>query len=185
MNKQLVAVITAALASPIAIAQDAPSYTFAEIGYTNIDLDDGFDADGFKIKGSAGLGEYVFITGELAQTSGDIVGIDFDIDTTSFGIGGKYDLDNGGSVFASYTFGSWDVEGTDLDIDTLRIGYRHMVSEALELNGSLTSNDAEDETETGYQLGLAFAVNETVQITADYETIDNIDLLSVGARFSF
>jgi hypothetical protein len=182
MNKKLLAlVVSATLASPFAMAQDAPSYTFGEVGYTTWDID-GADADGFTLDGSVALGENFFIVGNWGSVSGDGDG---DIDMSGIGFGAKMDNDNGGSFYASYNFGSWDLGAFDLDVDTLRLGYRHMTTDKLELNGSFTSNDMEGDSETGFQLGLAYSATDTFQITAEFETIDELDMISFGARFNF
>lgn len=183
MNKKIIAAgLAATLISSFGMAQDAPSYTFAEISYLDFNgAAGGFDADGLKLDGSFALGTHFFVTANYSSLSGN-----FDLDISGLGLGFKNDFDNGGSLFGSYTLNNWDFGFGDIDIDTLRVGYRHMASEKLELNASFTSNDFEGgSSETGYQFGGVFSATDSVQITANYETIDELDMFSIGARFNF
>lgn len=205
MNTKLIAaVITGLLASPLALAEDLPSYSFIEGGYTSYDFD-GFEPSGIKLKGSVELGEMFFITADYSDTTATISGFNIDIDlvSTGFGAGVKYDLSNNSSVYASYTLNTWDIDNgnvsSGLDFDTLRIGYRQNISESLELNASITSNEvdgqsssnvdvvsnSDSEADSGYQFGLVYAVSDTLKITADYDTIDDLKITSVGVRINF
>lgn len=192
MNTKLIAaVIAGSLVSPLALAGDAPSYTFIEGGYTSYDLN-GFKPKGFKIKGSAALSEMFFVTADYSDTSGTISGFNIDIDLTStgFGAGIKYDLSDNGSVYASYTMNTWSIGSgagsSDIDFDTLRLGYRQNISELLELNASITSNEVDgSESDSGYQFGLVYTLSDTINMTADYDTIDEMKIISVGVRVNF
>jgi hypothetical protein len=187
MNIKIAAVaVVTSLVSPFLAAQDAPSYSFAEVGYTSMSFAEA-DVDGIRLKASFPLSDYFFIAADYSNLSGD-----FDLTTPSFAYGMKSDFNNGGSFFASYAFSTWDFGSVgDFDVDTLRLGYRHMVNQMFEINGSVTSNDFDGETESGYQLGFAFEINDSMQLVMDYEIINidvldfDIDTIDFGFRISF
>lgn len=187
--KKIAFLVAAALSSPFALAADAPSYSFVEVGYTSYDLDELGDATGFKLAGSAALGENFFVMADMNSTSGDYQGFDYDFDKTGYGFGIKSDTASGNSWFASYSFNTFDVEGEDFDIDTLRLGLRSQVSDTFELSVSLTSNDVEgEERENGYQFGAVYSFSDSVKFTFDYDTIaGDVDMTntSFNVRWTF
>lgn len=197
MNTKLIAaVIAGSLASPLTLAEGSPSYSFIEGGYTSYDAD-GFEPSGFKLKGSVALGEMFFITADYSDTTGTVSGfnIDVDLNATGFGAGVKYDLSESSSIYASYALNTWEIGSgagnSDLDFNTLRLGFRQNISELLELNASITSNEVDEfdgeagESDSGYQFGLVYALSDTVKMTADYDTIDDLKIISVGVRLNF
>ena len=189
MKKNLIAtIIASALVSPVVFAE-APSYSFVDVNYTSLDAD-GLDAKGVGFAGSFAFNEHFFIAGEYAPLEGDLdifgTSVDFDFDISGIGFGFKSEFSDTSSWYASYTLGTWSIEGEDLDIDTLRIGLRSMMSEKFELNGSVASHDLEDSgSETGFQIGMAYEMGDNVHLVADYESIDDVDVLNIGARWSF
>ena len=196
MNTKIIAALIAgSLISPLTLAEDAPSYTFVEGGYTSYDAD-GFEPSGYKLKGSVELGEMLFITADYSDTTGTVTGFNIDIDlvSTGFGAGVKLDLSESGSIYASYSLNTWEIGSgqgsSDLDFNTLRVGFRQNISKSLELNASITSNELDDansetESDSGYQFGIVYALNDTTKITADYDTIDDLKIISVGVRVYF
>ncbi|PHS20655.1 MAG: hypothetical protein COA86_01535 [Kangiella sp.] len=195
-TKIIVATIAGMLISPLVMSEDAPSYSFIEGGYTSYDVGD-FKPKGYKLKGSVEVGEMFFITADYSDTTGTVSGFNIDIDFVSTGFGGgvKYDLSDKSSIYASYTLNTWEIGSTfggssDLDFNTLRLGFRQNISELLELNASITSNEiddagAGDESDSGYQFGLVYALSDSVKMTVDYDTIDDLKISSVGIRLNF
>ena len=188
MNKKLIGILLASsLASPLAYAENSPSYSFVEAGYISYD-DSDLKTTGVKVKGSIELGESFFAVIDSSNHSGDINGFDIDFSTTGYGIGAKIDLQDDASIFASYTLNNWKIKdlGSDVDINTIRVGYRKNISNNVELNISYTSNDFETiDKESGYQAGMLYSISSTFQISFDYEAIDSSKIIFVGGRLNF
>jgi len=187
VNKKLLTIIIYALFSPGAFAINSPDYTFLEVAYTTFD-DSGFEAKGLKLKGSVEISDYFFAVVDYSETKGDIGNVDVDFSTKGYGIGAKADLGFDDSFFISYTFNTWSLEtvSSDIDVDTLRAGYRRNLSKNLEINASYTSNRIEStQKESGYSLGAVYYVSDDIQMTFDYDTVDELNILSIGARVSF
>ena len=190
MKKNLIAaVVTSALVSPIALA-DTPSYSYFEGGYAIYD-ESPLEAKGLYIAGSVEAGENFFLNFDYAPLEGELSGFsgDFDFDSKSFGFGYKSDINDTTNWFASYSIGSWGIESEDVDVNTIRVGLRSQLTENFELNGSIASHDLEfenqDNSETGFQVGMAYQMSETLQFTADYESIDDLDIMTFGLRMNF
>ncbi|PCI71458.1 MAG: hypothetical protein COB38_05775 [Gammaproteobacteria bacterium] len=184
-NKTIAVILTSLLVSPIAMSQDAPSYSYGEIAYKSFDFDS-FDTSGVNLKGSLSISDNLFIIADYSNTSGSDDGFDFDLTTQGYGLGANFDLSNGGSWYVSYSLNTWDFDGFDVDVNTSRVGYRQNISKQLELNISITSNDIEgDVSESGNQIGLVYSASDSMKVTAEYETLDDIDMVSLGLRFNF
>jgi len=186
MKKNLLATLIASVLITPTVLADSPSYNFVEVNYTDID-EEGLSADGIGFAGSVELGENFFLTGEYAPLDGEIefFNVDFDFDVMNFGLGYQSEFGENSSWFVSYTFGNWELANEDIDVDTFRAGLRSMTTDSLELNASLASYDIEGESETGFQVGLAYSVSDNVQVTFDLEDIDDLDIMTFGARMTF
>ncbi|PHS20676.1 MAG: hypothetical protein COA86_01650 [Kangiella sp.] len=188
MNKNLLLIIILnVLLSPSAYALNSPNYTYLETAYIIFD-DSGFEAKGIKLKGSIEISDYFFAVVDYNDTKGKINNFDVDFSTKGYGIGAKADLGYDDSFYISYTFNTWNLEAvsSDIDVDTLRVGYRRILSKNLELNTSYTSNRIEDtQKESGYSFGAVYYVSDNIQMTFDYDTVDKLKIISIGARVSF
>ena len=188
MNKKLLLIIILnALISPTALAINSPNYTYMEAAYIVFD-DSDFEAKGLKLKGSIEVSDYFFAVVDYSETNGNIGNLDVDFSTKGYGVGAKTDLGFDDSFFISYTFNTWNLEtvSSDIDVDTLRVGYRRNLSKNLELNASYTSNRIETtQKESGYSFGAVYYVSDDIQMTFDYDIVDKLKILSIGARVSF
>lgn len=193
-NKLIPFIVAVFSVSPFAMANDSPSYDYVEAGYIQSSFNGG-STDGYKIAGSVTIGEYFLLLADYSNTSGSFDINDsniFDVSRLNYGLGGKYDFANGGSIYGIYTVGSWDFLSFNADIKTsTKIGYRHMVSEQLELNGGVSWNNfsgligGDDFSESGVNFGLAYNFATDFAITADFESIGDFDEYSVGIRWNF
>ena len=146
----LLAVSTAAMADDL-------NYNFLSLGYERIELDDDFgfdvDGDGWTIGGSFEVGESWFLFAGYGMAD-----FDFGIDLDQWAAGGGYHLPMADNVdfVATLSYQRADVSAGSLSVDDdgfgASVGIRAMVSERVELNGSINYvdfGDFGDETSFG------------------------------------
>ena len=182
--KKLLGIVLVVFAFP-AFAADV-NYNYAEIGYQKIDIDDNFidvDGDGFGIGGSFELGENWFLAASYASADFDF-GID--LDQISVGVGYHVDISDNtsfyGKLMAVRAEASGFGESADEDGFGVEIGLRGMVTDNVELGGSLgyvDLGDAGDGTSVGAHLLYNFNESFAVGIFIDVEE----DVNSYGGGF--
>ena len=139
--------------STTAMADDL-NYNFLSLGYERIELDNDFgfdvDGDGWTIGGSFEVGESWFLFAGYGM--GDF---DFGVDLDQWAAGGGYHLPMADNVdfVATLSYQRADISAGVLSVDDdgfgASVGLRAMVSERVELNGSVDYvdfGDAGDET---------------------------------------
>lgn len=177
--------LTLAFIPCLLLADDDPSYTYFDASYVDYDVDfSNYDvsADGYKLKLSVNLLGGLFAQIDRSQTDGDGAEDNFDFDREGYGFGlhGSY-------WYASYTYNTWEIDDGEFDIDTLRVGLRTQWTDHIEFNASYSWNDIEDMDDgDGFQVGLVYQLTDFLHLTAEFETIGEIDVdqLSVGIRFN-
>lgn len=188
-----ISVLTLLVFAAPAFAGDL-SYNFFEIGYQRVDLDDdpvpgiSVDGDGYGISGAFEVGESWFITAGYSTVEFDF-GIDFD--QLGIGVGYHVDMSQNADFFATLSYVTAEVSASgfgsaDEDGFGASIGIRGMVSDKVELSGSIgyvDLGDGGDGTSFGasalYNFTEAFALGLTLQ------TDDDITGYGLGARFYF
>jgi hypothetical protein len=168
------------------LAQDGFSYTYLEGGYQNVDLDSpSADGDGIFLGGSVELARSVFLTADL-----DYADFNRGIDarTLELGVGVSLpvapDLD--GLLKGGYIDAEVDTRFGDFEDDGFFIagGARWMVTEQVELNGSLKYVDLD---ESGDDVVVAFGglvtVRPNLAVLGGVEFADNADTLTIGFRY--
>lgn len=189
MFRTTAALLALTLAAP-AMA-DRLSYNYLQLGYQRIDIDVSgisVDGDGFGVGGSFEVGENVFIFAGLATADFDF-GVDFN--TVDAGIGYRVDVSPNADFFATlgYARAEVDVSGFGSADDSgigASIGMRGMVSDKVELFGSLSYvdfGDGGDGTSVGggfwYNINNQFAVG----VNGDFE--DDVSAYGIAGRFYF
>lgn len=179
--------------SSAAIAGDEISYSFVEAGYFDID-DSGIEPTGYYLKGSFEISDSFYFFAETKQGEGDVLDfnnneVEFDFDRNGYGFGYQSNINKNLSWFANYSVNEWEIATDDWDVDIIRLGLRGKLTDNLEINGSLTRNSIDygssSEDESGYQLGLSYDLSNSVSLTVNYESIDEVDEKSIGMKYSF
>ncbi len=187
---RFIAIALLALCAAPALA-DEFSYSYINLGYqaVEIDLGGGFDVDGdgFAIGGSFEGGESWHIFGGYGSTS-----FDFGVDLNEFAIGGGYHTPISDKVDfvgeLAYVTVEVEVPGgfsTDDDGIGVSIGLRGMMSDVVELSGSINYVDLGGGGETSFganawfNMGPAFALG----ISAGFG--DDVTAYGVGVRWYF
>lgn len=60
-----------------------------------------------------------------------------------------------------------------------------MVSDNIELDGRVGNVDIADESETSFSVSARYYINNNVSLGANYTSLDELDLVSLTARYSF
>jgi opacity protein-like surface antigen len=169
------------------------SYNFIELGYQKADLDDdlaGFsvDGDGFGIGGSFEVGESWFI-----GVGYSTIGFDFGIDLDQISVGGGYHagLSDRTDFFATLSYLSVEVSASgfgsiDEDGYGVAIGVRSMLTDNVELNGSLGYSDLGDGADgTAFNVGALYSFTESFAVGFDIGIEEDFTLYGIGGRFYF
>ncbi len=191
-------VLASALLLSLGTAQaaESPRWDSASISYQSVDID-GDKLTGFAVLGSKLLGKDFFVVGSYGSASDDIEvfssNVDVDFNTLSVGLGYRYSLSKTTDLFGVLSYEDMEVKASsqgnsESESDNgygLQIGIRSMLSEKVELSGSLQYLDIADETETA--IGVSALYNFTEQFSAGvgYSKSDDVDTITVSAVYFF
>jgi len=191
MLKRMLGVMLALSVSP-AFAGGL-SYNFVELGYQNAELDGDFagisvDGDGYGISGSFEVGESWFIL-----ASYDTLDFDFGVDLDQLSIGGGFymDLSDRADFYAALSYIQAEVSASgfgsaDEDGYGVTVGMRGMVTDKVELSGSLSYSDLGDGADgTAFGAGALYSLTDTFALGVGLETDDDVTIYGIGARFYF
>lgn len=169
------------------------SYNFIEIGYQKADLDDdlaGFsiDGDGYGIAGAFEVGENWFIA--VGYSALDF---DFGVDLDQLSVGGGYHFDMSESTdfFATLSYLTAEISASgfgSLDEDGygIAIGVRSMLTDKVELNGSIGYSDLGDGADgTAFNAGALYSFTPTFAIEFGIGIDEDVTLYGLGGRFYF
>lgn len=172
---------------------DGLSYNYIQLGYQKADLDDdlagiSIDGDGYGISGSFEVGESFFIGAGYSALD-----FDFGVDLDQLSIGGGYHtgLSDRSDFFATISyiraeasvsgFGSLDEDGYGVSV-----GIRGLLTDNVELNGSIAYSDLGDGADgTAFGVGALYSFTENFALGFDVSTDDDVTMYGVGARFYF
>ena len=190
--KQVVLASALLLSLGTAQAAESPRWNSASISYQSVDID-GDKLTGFAVSGSKLLGEDFFVVGSYGNASDDIEGIEFDFNTLSVGLGYRYAISQNTDFFGVVSYEDVEVEvsyqGNSESVSDngygLRVGIRSMLSEKVELSGSLQYVDIADETETAFGISALYNFTEQFSAGVSYSKVDDVDTLSVSAIYFF
>ena len=176
--------------STTAFADDL-NYNFLTLGYDRVDLDDdlGFDVDGdsWNIGGSFEVGESWFLFAGYGM--GDF---DFGIDLDQWSAGGGYHLPMADNVdfVATLSYQRADISAGSLSLDDdgfgASVGIRAMVSERVELNGTVSYvdfGDFGDDTSLGGSAWLNLTEQFALGLGVSFS--DDATAYGLGGRLYF
>lgn len=173
---------------------DDISYSFLELGYQQIDLDDVFvpgvdvDGDGYSLAGSFEIGESAFIAGGYSQADFDF-GVK--LDTLSLGLGYHAGISDNVDVYGLLSAVRLEASASgignqDEDGYSAEIGLRGMIGDRFELSGSLgyvDLGDGADTTEVG--AGLQYYVTESFSLGLAVNVDEDVTAYGAGIRIYF
>ena len=168
-----------------------PSWNFLELSYLDVDVDDtDFSPSGFGIGGSALITDEVFLFASYADASETVFGEDIDISTTILGVGYRFEV-NDTSDFA-LGLGYADAEAClgsfgcadDNGYAAIAI-FATRIADNVELSFGAEYVDIADESSTGTSITASYYFTDGFSLGLGWGTDDDVDTLSLNAKFHF
>jgi hypothetical protein len=193
-NKQLIAVTAGAclaMFGQLAIAK-GPNYTYAEIGYTNID-GDFVEGDGASVNISYGATDLIFVKLGFSTLSIEdpTSTAEADADRFQVGLGAHFALTDNIDALAAVSY--VDVEFTNTggmgssgdDGYLAEAGVRAMVTKKVELNATVSSLHIGGDDDTGFGAGGVVNLKKRWSATGSYRYFEDDDEgeFFVGIRY--
>jgi len=192
-NKRLTAMLAGALfaaAAQQAAAAKGPEYTYAEIGYDNFDGDLS-SGDGAGVNVSFGATDHIFLKFGYSRLFVDFSSIppaDADADRFQIGGGAHFGITDTIDVLGALSY--VDVEYSNGvpaygdDGNLAEVGVRAMISNALELNATVSNLHLDGDNNTGYGVGAVFDITKTFALSGSYNHLqdDDVNEFFVGLR---
>ena len=184
------------LAVPVRAISQEFNYDFIEATYSSLTVETGtidIDGNGFSVSGSFSISPNVAFTASFGTESYDrFLGVDVDANSTILGItghtstGSKTDIVGGFSVLMGeveesdgFTTLSYDDTG-----NIIEFGFRHMVTDTVELTAIFSRTDIFDDTSNQTGFGLRFYSDEKLSLGVGYATGDDVDALLFIVRIA-
>ena len=185
MRFTLIPLGCALLFAPLALQADGVSYNYVDAAYASVDIDDfNEDADGFLLRASVEVTEYLFVFGGYSDLGIDVSGIDVDLREYDFGLGYAWPVGNASSLYgkASYVSAEAEAFGATVDDDGygLALGLRTRPAANIELEGYVDYVDLSDlGDETSFGAAARFFI--TPQFALGAEVVFGEDSTAYGA----
>lgn len=191
MRKTLLGLVILSSAGAVH-AENGPNWNFIDLSYLSADVE-GDELNGLGIAGSKLVGEDFFVTGAYSSIGAEIEGIDFDINSTSFGLGYRYGASATTDIFGAVSYQLVEFEasyqGESFNVDDngygLELGLRSLLTSQLEVTASMAQVTIDDESETALFISSLYHINEQFGIGAGYAQSDDVDTLSFSALLFF
>jgi hypothetical protein len=179
---------------------DGFNYSYAEIGYSSYNSDP-LDAKGVAAELSIAAGDYVHLKGGYAHyNNADTYSKGFpywttnnqsvDIDSFSLGIGGNYPVHKKVDLTATVSYLNNEFSGDSNNSERgyeIEAGARVQALQKLELTPSIVKVDTDNFDDTGYSLGLVYALNKQYSIRTRVRKFSDDDVTDffAGVRLNF
>ena len=194
MNRFILVLIAVMLAAPMLAAPamaEGLSYNYLQAGYQRVELDDDFldvDGDGFGIGGSFEIGRNAYVFANYGTAD-----FDFGVDFNELGAGIGYHMSVGTQTdfvaSIGYIRGEAEAPGSPSVDDSgiaASIGLRSMVTDKLELFGSINYADLDDSgDETSVGAGMWYSVTDAFALGVSAGVGDDTNSYGLGARLYF
>ncbi len=172
----------------------SPNWTYIQGSYASADAS-GFDLSGFAVNGSRLIGDNFFLMGGYSLLNGDVSGFDLDLDYAdlSLGLGYRYAVNSSSDVYVAVSYEDRALEasgGGYRDKESVngygvQVGARSMVTDNIELSGSLGMVSIDSESDTVFGLGANYFFNKSFSAGVSYSSSDDIDITSLSVRYSY
>lgn len=181
MNKKIAFAAAAALALPVAAgaAETNFSYTYGELGYTDMDVN-GASVDGLGLEGSFQFMEQVFGFASYEDLSGD-----GDVSNLMVGAGYAHPLASNVDGIAKLAFVSNETGSADDTGIGLEFGVRATVAPKVEVFGSFSYIDIYEDASNGFELGGRYWIQDNIGLSLSYNDIEDADGFTIAGRFNF
>ncbi len=164
------------------------SYSYVEVGYNELDLDNVASGDGVGLRGSIGVAENFFGFAEYGMFGfpGNV-----DLDAYQIGLGGRYGISDKADLVGRVGYAKLDLSAGSSSVDEdgylVSAGLRGEVADGFELEGSVIYRDfgGQNGDDTAFAVGARYHFTDSVAVTADFESGDDSDIIFAGVRFTF
>jgi hypothetical protein len=195
MKNRLIATLMCVLLLAVSQATSARgfNYSYAEVGYTNINSDPE-DASGVTTELSIAASDYVHVKGGYSRLwVNNVKGSNndnIDIDSFRIGMGGNYPIlekvDLTGTVSYIDNENTGDSNNSDRGYEA-EFGGRVQALKKLEMTPSLVRVHTDNLHDTGYSLGLVYALNKKWSLRTRVRRFSDEDITDffAGVRLNF
>jgi hypothetical protein len=183
--------ITLVAVAQLASAAKGPEYTYAELGYINID-GDAVEGDGAGANISFGATDHIFLKFGYSRLMLDEVSGPLSADGDRFQIGGgmHYGITDSIDVLGAISYvdieftNTGPVAGSGEDGYLAELGVRAMVTKELELNATVSQLHLTGDSDTGYGAGVVYSLNKDWSLVGSYRQFqdDSEGELFAGVR---
>jgi predicted porin len=170
------------------------SYTYAEIGYGQLDFDGNpdIDGDGLGIAGSYALTDQFHLVANYSTAD-----LDLDVDYTDFGVGFGFNTPISDSIDVvatlSYVYREFDSPGSSSNDDSGLgggLGLRALVNPQIEVFGgvkydNLSDSDSDSDSDTALALGARYNFNEKFSAGLAGSWSDDVSSYTLTGRMNF
>lgn len=198
MKKLAIAALAAALTAPVA-AFAAPSYTYVQGGYLNVDPSNASnDLEGYFVGASFQIAPNVFIVGGYNNTEGDGAGpfggqFSAEVQTYNVGAGIRAPITDymDFNLAAAYVHAEGDYDspfGAATSKDdgfSVTPGLRTLLGEHLEVVANYNYIDVAEDAESSFDVGGLVHITKMFSVGGTYRFGDNADGWNAGLRVNF
>lgn len=171
-------------------AQQAISYTYAELGYLESEIDrSGIDedGDGYEFNLSAGVAESLALVFGYQDVEFDR---DIEAKLISLGIAYHKPYSNTGDMVFSLSYLDTEVDAPGIDSieedgNEISLEVRSRSSAQTEVHLGYLRREIDDESESGYLFRIISGNPQGFKFVIDYEDLDDTSGLMLGLRSSF
>ncbi len=169
------------------------NYSYAELGYTNINSDP-MDASGATTELSIAAGDYVHVKGGYSRLWVDNVkgssNDNIDIDSFRIGMGGNYSVHEKVDLTGTVSFVDNENSGNNNNSERgyeMEFGGRVQALQKLEMTPSIVRVHTDNYEDTGYSLGLVYALNKQYSLRTRVRRFSDNDVTDffAGVRLNF
>ena len=173
MNKSRLLVIFTSLITMPAFSATINNFRYLDVAYIDIDGDSSSDADGFEIKASHDIDDYIYLSG----TYQDYSFTDEDYTRWLAGLGGKYQISEQFIPYiqAEYVDLSGDSLGVSFDFNyrIYSLGFAGTINN-FGYKAALIHYDSSDiPDENGYYAELFYSLNKNISLGLKVEHVNN------------
>ena len=167
-------------------------YSFFQVGYERVTLDDGsfdVDGDGFGIEGSFEISQSFFLTADYGIAEFEEAGVEVDVDTLSAGIGWHTPLSDQLDFVANLSYEYIELSALGQSQDEsgygLGAGLRYQATDALEINGGIGYVDYGDGDDTTLGVRALYGITDNIDVAVSGEWGDDSSAYGLSGRFYF
>jgi opacity protein-like surface antigen len=177
-------------------AAESVRWDSASLSYQSVDVE-GDKLTGFGVSGTKLIGKDFFIAGSYSSLSDDVdlygSKLELDFNTLSVGLGYRHAISNKTDLFGIVSYEDMEVKASfqgESDSESengysLQAGIRSLVTENIELSGSLSYVDITDGSETAIDVSAIYHFTNQFSAGIGYGKSDDLDTLSLSAVLFF